>query len=70
MTAAAVDVWLIDTDLPEPALARLAALLDRDDRQRLGAIAAASRRRRFIAAHGAMRVIVGDRLGVPPQRLA
>ena len=70
MTATTVDVWLIDTDLPAPALARLQALLDGDERRRLDTIAAASRRRRFVAAHGALRVIVGDRLGIPPQRLA
>lgn len=69
MTDDVVQVWLIRTDLPDPVLADLETLLDEHERQRAGALILASHRRRFIAAHGAVRVIIGDHLGTPPARL-
>lgn len=74
MTAASmagdvVEVWLIRTDLPERMLADLLSLLDDDERERVRAFAYPQSRRRFIAAHGAFRVILGRHLGVAPVSL-
>jgi 4'-phosphopantetheinyl transferase len=60
-----VHVWLIAADLTGAALAGLASVLDDAERQRVDGIGLARHRRRFIAAHGAARVILGQRLGVP-----
>jgi 4'-phosphopantetheinyl transferase len=69
VAADAVQVWLIGTDLPDSVLGELAALLDDDERERAGSLLQAARRRRFIAAHGAVRVILGRHLGLPPGSL-
>ena len=68
-TSDIVQVWLIRTDLPAALLADLETLLDDDERQRSGALQLASHRHRFIAAHGAVRVIVGRSVGVDIQQL-
>jgi 4'-phosphopantetheinyl transferase len=64
-----VEVWLFRTDLPEGVLTDLLALLDDGERERARALTYPGSRRRFIAAHGAFRVILGRRLGVPPESL-
>ena len=69
MIADVVDVWLIRTDLPGPVLAGLEALLDDTERQRAGALLEPADRGRFVAAHGAARLLIGRRLGAPPARL-
>jgi 4'-phosphopantetheinyl transferase len=69
MTGDVVEVWLIRTDLPERVLADLLPLLDEGERARAGALVHPASRRRFIAAHGAFRVILGRRLGLPPASL-
>lgn len=69
MTGDVVEVWLIRTDLPGHVLADLLSLLDDGERERARALAYSDSRRRFIAAHGAFRVILGRRLGVPPASL-
>jgi 4'-phosphopantetheinyl transferase len=69
VTGDAADVWLIRTDLPDEVLAGLETLLDEAERQRAGALLAASHRRRYVAAHGAARVIIGSHLGAPPAQL-
>lgn len=57
-------MWLVDARTPDyPALA---ALLDEPERQRLARLRREEARRRFVAAHGTARVIVGRQLGVPP----
>lgn len=59
-----VEVWLIRLDrVPD-----LAAVLD--DRERERADRYTTGRARFVAAHGAVRVILGARLGVAPERIA
>lgn len=70
MTGDIVDVWLIRTDLPAPVLADLETLLDATERQRADATLLPDYRRRFIAAHGAIRVIIGHHLGAPPAQLS
>jgi 4'-phosphopantetheinyl transferase len=69
MTGDVVEVWLVRTDLPERVLEDLRALLDDGERERADALMYPASRRRFIAAHGAFRVILGRRLGVPPASL-
>lgn len=64
-----VDVWLIPADQPPDVVAGLAALLDPDERRRAAEFAKPEDRRRFTAAHGAARVIVGRCLGAPPAEL-
>lgn len=60
---------MVDTDPPASALAELESLLDEDERRRLDALRRPQPRRRFIAAHGAVRVIVGGCLAAPPEQL-
>ncbi|HXP20956.1 MAG TPA: 4'-phosphopantetheinyl transferase superfamily protein [Streptosporangiaceae bacterium] len=69
MTGQIVEVWLISTDPPDPVLAELETLLDDDERERADALQLARHRRRFVAAHGAVRVIIGRHLGTPPAQL-
>jgi len=61
-----VRVWLVRSPLPAAALARLSQLLDERERARAGALDPVGRRR-FVAAHGVARVVVGDRVGVAPE---
>jgi 4'-phosphopantetheinyl transferase len=69
VTGDVVQVWLIQTDLPGPVLAGLEPLLDDAERSRAAAMLRGEHRRRFIAAHGIVRVIVGRHLGTPPAGL-
>ena len=69
MTGDLVEVWLIRADQPDPVVSCLEALLDDTERQRAGDLRLAEHRRRFVTAHGAMRVIIGRRLGLPPAQL-
>jgi 4'-phosphopantetheinyl transferase len=64
-----VDVWLIDSALPGDVHAGLLAVLDEQELERTAALATGTDRERFVAAHGAARLIIGARLGVPPARL-
>lgn len=64
-----VDVWLVDDDVPGPGLEFLCTVLDPAERQRANTAMTAADRRRFIVAHAAVRHVVGDRLGVPPENL-
>lgn len=69
MTIDVVEVWLIGTDLPDAVLDQLEALLDDDERERAASLVYPARRRQFIASHGAVRLILGRRLGLPPGSL-
>jgi 4'-phosphopantetheinyl transferase len=62
----ALHVWLIRADVADDLLGVLRAVLDEPERQRAAAIRDARARRRFVAAHGATRLILGHHLGVPP----
>lgn len=64
-----VHVWLIRADLPATETGGLTSVLDEDERARAARHAADDHRRRFIAAHGVARVIIGHRLGVPAERI-
>lgn len=63
-----VQVWLISTQLHDVILADVASLLDEEERSRAAAMARAAHRRRFLAVHGAVRVIVGRHLGTLPEQ--
>jgi 4'-phosphopantetheinyl transferase len=65
-----VEVWWIRADLPDPALAALETLLDATERQRADALVWPVDRGRFVTAHGAARLLIGRRLGVPPAQLS
>ncbi|WP_344077767.1 4'-phosphopantetheinyl transferase family protein [Luedemannella helvata] len=60
-----VDVWLIPLDPPTETLEECAVLLDTDERRRVLSMLDPRNRRRFTAAHGAIRVILSRYLGVP-----
>jgi len=61
-----VHVWLIRQDLPPPVLAELAAALDTSERARAARAerVGADHGRRFAAAHGAARLILGRHLRI------
>lgn len=59
-------MWLVRSPLPDALLARLAGLLDPRERARAAALDPVGRRR-FVAAHGAARVLVGERVGIAPR---
>ena len=60
-----VDVWLIALDPPAEALEECAVLLDTEERSRVLSMMDVRNRRRFTAAHGAIRVILARYLGLP-----
>ena len=65
MAGGPVQVWLIPADLPQTLVAGFPGLLDEVERSRLESIIQAAERRRFLAAHGAARTILGELAGVP-----
>jgi 4'-phosphopantetheinyl transferase len=70
VTSDLVHLWMIRTDLPAAELAPLEAVLDAAERQRAAKLAEPDAARRFVVAHGAARLIIGDWLEVPPDRLS
>jgi 4'-phosphopantetheinyl transferase len=62
-----VHVWTIALDVPNAT--RTAELLSADERQRANAFRADRDRRRYIAAHAALRTILSDYVGTPPGTL-
>lgn len=60
-----VSVWLVDSVLPQEVLDELHGHLDEGERER-AAGSHPARRREFIAAHGAARVLTGRALGIAP----
>jgi 4'-phosphopantetheinyl transferase len=66
----AVHVWLIPADPPDEAAHTLAAALDDDERRRAAAIRVDRFRSRFVAAHGAARLILAAHLGLAPTDIA
>lgn len=59
-------VWRFRLDPPQDKLGPRLRLLDEDEAARASRFHFERHRRRFIAAHGAMRVILGRYLAVPP----
>jgi len=69
MSADTAQVWLVDGRLPEHALAALHTVLDDDERARAHGYRHDDERRRYVAAHGAVRCVLGELLGVPAAEL-
>jgi 4'-phosphopantetheinyl transferase len=70
MTAApadVVDVWLVDTRVPDPG--RLHRLLDTAEAARCAGLRREPDRRRFVVAHATLRLIVARRLGLDPRQV-
>jgi 4'-phosphopantetheinyl transferase len=66
----AVRVHVVPVDLPPADEARCREVLDPGERARAMAFGDPAARRRFTVAHGALRLIAGRELGVPPEILA
>lgn len=64
-----VHVWLMRVDLPSAQLTGLTGVLDERERARAARLSLDANRRRFIAAHGVTRVIIGHWLSVPADRI-
>ncbi|MEU7571896.1 4'-phosphopantetheinyl transferase superfamily protein [Micromonospora sp. NPDC049240] len=64
-----VRVCVIAADGSPDELARCRAVLDRDERARAAALGTPWLRDRFTVAHGALRVLAGHAVGVPPSAL-
>lgn len=64
-----VQVWQVDLDLPDERLSPLAGLLDAGERARAERFRFDRHRNRYIVAHAALRRVLGDHLGLPPQDL-
>jgi len=65
-----VDVWLVDTAASDAELAAYERVLDGGERARAAGASTEVGRRRYVAAHGAMRMLLGARLGIEPAALA
>ncbi|WP_018681778.1 4'-phosphopantetheinyl transferase family protein [Actinokineospora enzanensis] len=63
-----VCVWLVDSALPPVLMSELAASLDEGERRRADEMDPL-RRREFVAAHGAARLLTGRVLGMAPDRV-
>ena len=59
-----VELWLIPTDQPPQLVDQLRELLDPAERERARAAEDPVRRDRFTAAHGVVRLLVAERLGL------
>lgn len=69
-SAASTAVWLIDTDEQNGVAARLAPeVLDLAEHRRAAAFVREEDRRRYVAAHVALRVLLGARLDLAPGRV-
>lgn len=64
MSSDVVHIWLARDGVSDSTLAQLYTLLDADERRRADAYLRPRDRRRYVAAHGAARSIVGAHLGV------
>ncbi|WP_433654897.1 4'-phosphopantetheinyl transferase family protein [Nocardia sp. CA-128927] len=64
-----IHIWTIALDMPGRAVEMLSAALADEERARRAGLHEVAQQRRFTAARGAARVILGGYLGVPPQQL-
>jgi 4'-phosphopantetheinyl transferase len=65
-----VEVWVIRLDVGRIATDRLRAWLSQDELARAAGFHFDRDRSRYIVAHGAVRAILGERLGLLPQQVA
>lgn len=64
-----IQVWRASLELDAPTQSRMYETLAEDERDRAGSFAFERDRRRFIAARGLLRELLGRRLKLAPQRL-
>ena len=64
-----VHVWRVELDPPEAAVVRLARPLSADEQQRAARFQSVALRRRFVVAHGVLRLILGRYTGSDPAAL-
>lgn len=64
-----VDVWTVPLDGPPATVAALSRILSRREAERGGRCRFETDRRRFVIAHGALRLILAGYLDVPPEEL-
>jgi 4'-phosphopantetheinyl transferase len=69
-SAGEVRVWLADLDRPDWPFRELTALLDPSERERAAALASDRGRRRFVVAHGVLRLLAGRCAGAAPSSVA
>ena len=69
LEAGEIHLWTIQTDLPARLRTSLAGFLDRDELRRARRLVAASASARFVAAHGALRLLLGAYTGAAPDAL-
>jgi len=62
-------VWIVPVRVSPGEEARYREVLDDDERARASGLAREADQRRFVVAHGALRVLVGHELGAPPEEL-
>ena len=67
--APGVDVWTVPLDGPPATVARLSRILSEGEAERGDRCRFENDRRRFIVAHGALRLILAGYLDVPPDEL-
>ncbi|WP_329229545.1 4'-phosphopantetheinyl transferase family protein [Streptomyces canus] len=67
--APGVDVWPVPLDGPPATVATLARILSEGEAERADRCRFANDRRRFVIAHGALRLILAGCLDVPPEEL-
>src|SRR5688572_19966762 len=62
-------VWSAWLDQPEERVVQLARVLSDDERRRATKLRFERHRRRFVAARGLLRLLLGQYLGLAPERL-
>ncbi|WP_405556664.1 4'-phosphopantetheinyl transferase superfamily protein [Streptomyces canus] len=67
--APGVDVWTVPLDRPPATVATLSRILSEREAERADRCRFEADRRRFIVAHGALRLILAGCLDVPPEEL-
>jgi 4'-phosphopantetheinyl transferase len=65
-----VHVWWLQLDLGPTTLGSLEGLLSPEEISRAGRFAFDLHRRRYVAAHGLLRVVLADHLGTTPEKVA
>ena len=64
-----VSVWLLSTDQPATVVADLAGALDSGELDRAAAMTEREVHAEFVVSHAATRLILAERLGLPPRQL-
>lgn len=68
-TIGPIEVWVVNTDAPVSVQQSCMDLLGRKERERVGRLHRPRDRAAFLVAHGILRVLLGQRLGLDPQQI-